>query len=84
MVAPFFPVEAEKRFGAGATIVGLIMAAFPLTVMISAPLCTFLTARWGRLAVYCMGQVLLALATAAFPFAGSIPGCFAARIVQVS
>lgn len=83
MVAPFFPVEAEKRYLASATLVGLVIAAFPLTVMVCAPLWTFVTARLGRLAVYCIGQVLLSLGTMAFPFAPTIEGCFAARVVQV-
>lgn len=59
MVAPFFPGEAQKRFNASSTMVGLIIAAYPLAKLASAPYWAAMATRHGRMPIYCLGVCAL-------------------------
>jgi MFS family permease len=65
-VAPFFPLEAEKRYQASAAMVGLILAGYPLAVMVSAPFWAHLTPWLGRTYLYTIGSIILATGTCCF------------------
>jgi hypothetical protein len=72
LVAPFFPGEAERRYGADSTMVGVIIAAYPLAMMLSAPLWSYLTPYAGRMYIYCAGVLTLALGVLRYTYAAGI------------
>lgn len=66
MVAPFFPVEAEARYHASVSTIGLIFAAYPLAVGGSAPLWALAVPRLGRVRVYTLGTYVMAAGVSSY------------------
>jgi MFS family permease len=60
MVSAFFPLEAERRLQASPRVIGIIFAAFPFAVMVSAPAWALLTPRFGRIPIYMAGTCVMA------------------------
>jgi multidrug resistance protein len=79
-----FPVlpDLGRRLGASPTTIGLLFASFGVTLLaVSIPMGAA-SDRIGRKAPLAGGMLALALATAMFAYATSLPWLFAARLVQ--
>ena len=81
MVLPLLPFYATK-LGGSATMVGLLIAAFSLAQLASAPFWGGFSDRYGRRPALLAGLVLSAIAYVIFAFAGSIWMLFLSRLVQ--
>ena len=81
MVLPLLPFYATK-LGGSATMVGMLIAAFSLAQLASAPLWGSFSDRYGRRPALLAGLVLSAVAYVIFAFAGSISMLFISRLVQ--
>lgn len=79
-----FPVlpDLGRRLGASPTTIGLLFAAFGVTLLaVSIPMGA-VSDRVGRQGPLAGGMLALALSTALFAYATSLPWLFAARLVQ--
>src|SRR5437870_12977555 len=81
MVIPLLPFYATK-LGASATIVGVLIAAFSLAQLASAPLWGNFSDRYGRRPALLAGLILSAIAYIIFAFAGTIWMLLLSRLVQ--
>jgi MFS family permease len=81
MVIPLIPFYAMKM-GAGGTIVGVLVSAFSLAQLLSAPLWGRVSDRYGRRPALLVGLGASALAYVAFAFAGSIWTLLLSRLIQ--
>jgi DHA1 family solute carrier family 18 vesicular amine transporter 1/2 len=74
--------DVARRLGASATMIGLLFGSFGVTLLaVSVPMGA-LSDRTGRRLPLVAGMVALAGAAALFAGAGSLPGLFAARLIQ--
>jgi len=81
IAVPVLP-DLSRRLGASPTMIGLLFAAFGVTLLgVSIPIGAA-SDRIGRKAPIVGGLVLLALSTVLFAFAESLPALFAARLAQ--
>src|SRR5580693_6655809 len=81
VAVPVLP-DLSRRLGASPTVIGLLFASFGVTLLtVSMPMGA-VSDRIGRRLPLVGGLVALAAATLLFAFAGSLPGLFAARLVQ--
>ena len=81
IAVPVLP-DLSRRLGASPTMIGLLFAAFGVTLLgVSIPIGA-VSDRMGRKAPIIGGLVLLALSTIMFAFAKSLPALFAARLAQ--
>mmetsp|Transcript_41092 Transcript_41092/g.54092 ORF Transcript_41092/g.54092 Transcript_41092/m.54092 type:complete len:530 (-) Transcript_41092:277-1866(-) len=81
-VGPFFPQYAKERFGAKASIVGFIIALFPMTITFMSPLFGFVLFRFGRVRMVSFGLLVLACGTLLFGLADALWVFFLARFIQ--
>jgi len=81
MIVPLLPYYATE-FGASALVVGLLISAFSIAQLVSAPGWGRLSDRYGRRPAILAGLAVTAAAYVLFAFAGSIPLLLAARLVQ--
>lgn len=81
LILPLLPYYAT-RFGADASVVGLLMAAFAFAQLVSAPLWGRLSDHWGRRPIILGGQALSALAFLAFSQADTVWLLFVCRLLQ--
>jgi MFS family permease len=81
MIVPLLPYYATE-FGASALVVGLLISAFSIAQLLSAPGWGRLSDRYGRRPAILAGLAVTAAAYVLFAFAGSIPLLLAARLVQ--
>jgi len=81
MILPLLPFYAT-RFGATATTVGILIAAFSVAQLAVAPLWGRLSDRYGRRPAILTGLIATAVAYVLFAFAGSVAALLASRIVQ--
>jgi multidrug resistance protein len=81
MVLPLLPFYATK-LGGSATMIGLLIAAFSLAQLASAPFWGSFSDRYGRRPALLAGLVLSAAAYVIFAYAGSISMLFLSRLVQ--
>jgi len=81
LILPLLPYYAI-RFGADATVVGILMSAFAFGQLISAPLWGKLSDRVGRRPVILFGQGLAGLAFTVFAFADSVALLLLCRLLQ--
>lgn len=81
MVVPILPFYAV-RYGASALTVGLLVSAFSLAQLISAPGWGRLSDRVGRRPALLAGLVISGLAYVTFAFAGSIELLLISRLIQ--
>lgn len=81
MVVPLLPFYAQ-RYGASAFLVGLLVSAFSIAQLLSAPAWGRLSDRSGRRPVLLMGLVVSALAYVVFAFAGTVWLLLLSRLVQ--
>src|SRR5881275_3740353 len=81
MVIPLLPFYATK-LGASATIVGVLIAAFSIAQLASAPLWGRFSDKYGRRPALLVGLTASAIAYIVFAFAGSIWLLLLSRIVQ--
>src|SRR5438105_11446640 len=81
MVIPLLPFYATK-LGASATIVGVLIAAFSLAQLASAPLWGSFSDRYGRRPALLAGLILSAIAYVMFAYAGTLWLLLLSRIVQ--
>lgn len=81
MIVPLLPYYATE-FGASALAVGLLISAFSIAQLLSAPGWGRLSDRSGRRPAILAGLAVTAAAYVLFAFAGSIPLLLAARLVQ--
>jgi multidrug resistance protein len=80
-VVPLLPFYAMK-FGANGLVVGLLVSAFAVAQLISAPFWGRVSDRYGRRPALMAGLAASALAFVVFAFANSIALLFVARLVQ--
>jgi multidrug resistance protein len=81
MVIPLIPFYAMKM-GAGGTVVGVLVSAFSLAQLLSAPLWGRVSDRYGRRPALLVGLGASAIAYVAFAFAGSIWTLLLSRLIQ--
>src|SRR5688572_23495784 len=81
MVVPILPLYA-KDLGAGGLEVGLLVAAFSVTQLLSAPLWGRLSDHYGRRPALIVGMTAAAAAYVIFAFADSLWLLFLSRFVQ--
>src|ERR1700741_5047694 len=81
MVIPLLPFYATK-LGASATIVGVLIAAFSMAQLASAPLWGRFSDRYGRRPALLVGLLISAVAYVIFAYAGTIWLLLLSRIVQ--
>jgi MFS transporter, DHA1 family, tetracycline resistance protein len=81
LIIPIQPFLAEA-FGATPTVVTLLGASYSLMQFIFAPFWGRLSDRIGRRPVILTSVAISAIGYAAFGFAGSLPGLFAARMIS--
>ncbi|MFI5280448.1 MAG: MFS transporter [Gemmatimonadales bacterium] len=81
LVVPILPFYAT-RYGANALLVGLLISAFSVTQLISAPTWGRLSDRYGRRPSILFGLIVSALAYVVFAFAGSWQMLLLSRLVQ--
>ncbi len=81
MVVPLLPFYAE-RMGATGLIVGVLVAAFSLAQLVSAPAWGRLSDRHGRRPTLLLGLFMSAVSYTVFAYAGTLWLLFASRIVQ--
>jgi DHA1 family solute carrier family 18 vesicular amine transporter 1/2 len=81
IAVPVLP-DLSRRFGASPTMIGLLFAAFGVTLLgVSIPIGS-VSDRMGRKVPLVGGLIVLALSTLLFAFADSLPWLFAARLAQ--
>jgi predicted MFS family arabinose efflux permease len=81
IAVPVLP-DLSQRFGASATVIGLLFGSFGLTLLaVSVPMGAA-SDRVGRRLPLAGGMIALALASVLFAVARSLPWLFAARLVQ--
>ncbi|CAN0361791.1 unnamed protein product, partial [Laminaria digitata] len=78
VLGPFLPAYIAGRFGSTSTQVGMIMVAYPVVNLASSPLVGWIMNRWGRWRTLFAGLIVLAVATALYGLADSIPGVYLA------
>ncbi|MDH4130980.1 MAG: MFS transporter [Gemmatimonadota bacterium] len=81
MVIPLLPYYATD-FGAGATMVGLLISAFSIAQLIVAPTWGRFSDRYGRRPAILAGLILTAIAYVLFAFAGTIVALLVSRLIQ--
>jgi multidrug resistance protein len=81
MIIPLLPFYATK-LGASATIVGVLIAAFSIAQLASAPLWGKFSDRYGRRPALLVGLLVSALAYVIFAYAGTLWLLLLSRIVQ--
>jgi len=81
MVIPLLPYYATD-FGAGATMVGILISAFSVAQLIVAPTWGRFSDRYGRRPAILAGLLLTAVAYALFAYAGSIVALLVSRLIQ--
>jgi multidrug resistance protein len=81
MVLPLLPFYA-KELGAGGLVVGMLVSAFSVAQLLSAPLWGRLSDRYGRRPAMMVGLAASAVAYLVFAFADSLWLLFLSRIVQ--
>jgi multidrug resistance protein len=81
MVVPLLPFYA-KSFGAGGLVVGLLMAAFSVAQLVSAPLWGRFSDKYGRRPALLVGMVSAGIAYIVFAYADSLWLLFLSRLVQ--
>ena len=81
MVLPLLPFYA-KELGAGGLVVGMLVSAFSVAQLLSAPLWGRLSDRYGRRPAMMVGLGASAVAYLVFAFADSLWLLFLSRIVQ--
>jgi MFS family permease len=81
LVVPILPFYAT-RYGASAFLVGLLVSAFSVAQLVSAPTWGRFSDRHGRRPVILLGLVISALAYVVFAFAGSWQLLLLSRLVQ--
>lgn len=81
IAVPVLP-DLSRRLGASPTMIGLLFAAFGVTLLgVSIPIGA-VSDRFGRKVPIVGGLVLLAASTVLFAFAETLPALFAARLAQ--
>lgn len=81
LVVPILPYYAT-RYGATASMVGMLVAAFSVAQLVSAPGWGRMSDRWGRRPAILAGLVIAAAAYVVFAFARSVPLLLLSRLVQ--
>jgi multidrug resistance protein len=81
MILPLLPFYA-KNLGAGGFIVGLLVSAFSLAQLVSAPVWGRFSDRYGRRPALMVGLTASAIAYVVFAYADSLWLLFLSRIVQ--
>ena len=81
IVVPQLPFYAQ-RFGASPSIIGLLVAAFPVAQLAASPVWGRLSDHYGRRPVLLAGLSASAVAYLIFAFADSLPLLFLSRIAQ--
>lgn len=81
LVVPILPFYAT-RYGANALLVGLLISAFSVTQLVSAPSWGRMSDRYGRRPSILFGLIVSALAYVVFAFAGSWQMLLLSRLVQ--
>ena len=82
MVIPLLPFYATK-LGASATIVGVLIAAFSIAQLASAPLWGRFSDRYGRRPALLAGLIVSAIAYVIFAYASTLWLLLLSRVVQV-
>lgn len=81
IIFPLLPLYAT-RLGANAAIVGVLVAAFSVSQLISAPAWGWMSDRYGRRPAILFGLLVSAVAYVIFAFAGSIWLLLVSRVIQ--
>lgn len=81
LVVPILPFYAT-RYGASASMVGVLVASFSVAQLASAPVWGRMSDRYGRRPAILAGLVVSALAYVVFAFAQSVPLLLLSRLVQ--
>ncbi|HKR08825.1 MAG TPA: MFS transporter [Gemmatimonadaceae bacterium] len=81
MIIPLLPFYATKM-GASATIVGILIAAFSIAQLASAPLWGRFSDRYGRRPALLAGLIISAVAYVIFAYAGTLWLLLISRVVQ--
>lgn len=81
VAVPVLP-DLSRRFGASPTTVGLLFAAFGVMLLVTSIPMGAISDRIGRRIPIVMGMLLLAVSSALFALAPSMPWLFAARLAQ--
>jgi multidrug resistance protein len=81
MILPLIPFYADT-FGASGFVIGVLISAFSIAQLVSAPLWGKLSDRHGRRPVLLFGLAISAVSYVVFAFADSLWLLFAARAVQ--
>lgn len=81
IAVPVLP-DLSQRLGASPTTIGLLFASFGITVLLVAVPMGAMSDRIGRKGPMIAGLVILAVASALFAFADSLPWLFAGRLMQ--
>ena len=81
MVIPLLPYYATD-FGAGATMIGVLISAFSIAQLAVAPSWGRFSDRYGRRPAILAGLLLTAVAYVLFAFAGSIVALLVSRLIQ--
>lgn len=81
MIVPLLPYYATD-VGASASVVGVLISAFSVAQLVSAPIWGRLSDRYGRRPTILAGLVITAAAYVLFGFARSVPVLLVARLIQ--
>ena len=81
IIYPLLPLYAT-RLGANAAIVGVLVAAFSVAQLLSAPAWGWMSDRYGRRPAILFGLLVSAVAYVIFAFAGSIWLLLVSRVIQ--
>jgi multidrug resistance protein len=81
IIFPLLPLYAT-RLGANAAIVGVLVAAFSVAQLVSAPAWGWMSDRYGRRPAILFGLLVSAVAYVIFAFAGSIWLLLVSRVIQ--
>ncbi len=81
IAVPVLP-DISRRFGASATMIGMLFASFGLTVLVTSVPAGAMSDRFGRKLLLVGGMLALAASTVFFAVAPTLSWLFAARLVQ--
>jgi MFS family permease len=81
LVVPILPYYA-MRFGASASIVGLLISSFAIAQLMSAPSWGRMSDRWGRRPAILAGLLISSVAYVVFAFAGTVWLLLVSRLIQ--
>ena len=82
LTAPFFPLYAQKHYGATQIVIGAIFCTYPFTIFLASPVMGIMCNKFGRMPVLNGGLLLASMGSFLFGSAKIIQLYFVARFIQ--